>query len=76
MATVDTIDAIQSVAGTEPVPSPLHVVDGIIVIPAFPGDPQNAPPSYRYFIAMVERLRNARPEDLTDNAVLSARPHA
>jgi alkanesulfonate monooxygenase SsuD/methylene tetrahydromethanopterin reductase-like flavin-dependent oxidoreductase (luciferase family) len=40
------------------------------VIPAFPGDPENAPPSYRYFIAMVERLRNAKPEDLTDNAVL------
>ena len=40
------------------------------VIPAFPGDPANAPPSYRYFIGMVERLRNARPEDLTDNSVL------
>jgi len=40
------------------------------VIPAFPGDPASAPPSYRYFIGMVERLRNARPEDLTDNSVL------
>jgi alkanesulfonate monooxygenase SsuD/methylene tetrahydromethanopterin reductase-like flavin-dependent oxidoreductase (luciferase family) len=44
------------------------------VIPAFPGDPENAPPSYRYFIAMVERLRNAKPEDLTDNAVLLGSP--
>jgi alkanesulfonate monooxygenase SsuD/methylene tetrahydromethanopterin reductase-like flavin-dependent oxidoreductase (luciferase family) len=44
------------------------------VIPAFPGDPASAPPSYRYFIAMVERLRNARPEDLTDNAVLLGSP--
>ena len=26
------------------------------VIPAFPGDPKTAPPSYRYFIEMVERL--------------------
>jgi hypothetical protein len=40
------------------------------VIPSFPGDPRTAPPSYRYFIAMVERLRNVRPEDLTENSVL------
>jgi alkanesulfonate monooxygenase SsuD/methylene tetrahydromethanopterin reductase-like flavin-dependent oxidoreductase (luciferase family) len=40
------------------------------VIPAFPGDPRTAPPSYRYFIAMVERLRNLQPQDLTENAVL------
>ncbi len=40
------------------------------VIAAFPGDPRTAPPSYRYFIAMVERLRQVRPEDLTDNSVL------
>jgi alkanesulfonate monooxygenase SsuD/methylene tetrahydromethanopterin reductase-like flavin-dependent oxidoreductase (luciferase family) len=40
------------------------------VIPAFPGDPKNAPPSYRYFIDIVERLHNVKPESLTDNAVL------
>jgi hypothetical protein len=40
------------------------------VIAAFPGDPKTAPPSYRYFIEMVERLRNVRPEDLTENSVL------
>jgi alkanesulfonate monooxygenase SsuD/methylene tetrahydromethanopterin reductase-like flavin-dependent oxidoreductase (luciferase family) len=39
-------------------------------IPAFPGDPRTAPPSYHYFIAMVDRLRNVRPEDLTENSVL------
>ena len=39
-------------------------------VPAFPGDPKTAPPSYRYFIGMVERLRNVRPEDLTENSVL------
>ena len=44
------------------------------VIPAFPGDPATAPPSYRYFIAMVERLRNVRPEDLTENSVLLGSP--
>ena len=40
------------------------------VIPAFPGDPRTAPPSYRYFIDMVERLHKVRPEDLTENSVL------
>jgi len=40
------------------------------VIAAFPGDPRTAPPSYRYFIAMVDRLRNVRPADLTENSVL------
>ena len=40
------------------------------VIPAFPGDPATAPPSYRYFIDMVARLRTVRPEDLGENSVL------
>ncbi|MBV8334073.1 MAG: LLM class flavin-dependent oxidoreductase [Alphaproteobacteria bacterium] len=40
------------------------------VIAAFPGDPRTAPPSYRYFVGMVERLRNVRPKDLTENSVL------
>jgi alkanesulfonate monooxygenase SsuD/methylene tetrahydromethanopterin reductase-like flavin-dependent oxidoreductase (luciferase family) len=40
------------------------------VIPAFPGDPKTAPPSYRYFIDMVERLKHVKPEDLTENSVL------
>jgi alkanesulfonate monooxygenase SsuD/methylene tetrahydromethanopterin reductase-like flavin-dependent oxidoreductase (luciferase family) len=40
------------------------------VIPAFPSDPRTAPPSYRYFIAMVDRLKQVRPEDLTENSVL------
>ncbi len=40
------------------------------VIPAFPGDPATAPPSYRYFIGMVERLRQVGPADLTENSVL------
>src|SRR5439155_1441895 len=44
------------------------------VIPAFPGDPKTAPPSYRYFINIVERLRNVRPEDLTENSVLLGTP--
>jgi alkanesulfonate monooxygenase SsuD/methylene tetrahydromethanopterin reductase-like flavin-dependent oxidoreductase (luciferase family) len=43
-------------------------------IPAFPGDPATAPPSYRYFAGLVERLRNVRPEDLTENSVLLGSP--
>jgi alkanesulfonate monooxygenase SsuD/methylene tetrahydromethanopterin reductase-like flavin-dependent oxidoreductase (luciferase family) len=44
------------------------------VIPAFPGDPATAPPSYRYFVEMVERLRNVRPAELTENSVLVGSP--
>ena len=44
------------------------------MIPAFPGDPKNAPPSYRYFIEMVERLQKVKPEDLTENSVLIGTP--
>jgi alkanesulfonate monooxygenase SsuD/methylene tetrahydromethanopterin reductase-like flavin-dependent oxidoreductase (luciferase family) len=40
------------------------------VIAAFPGDPKTAPPSYRYFVGMVERLRSVGPADLTENSVL------
>ncbi len=44
------------------------------VIPALPGDPKTAPPSYRYFISMVERLQKVKPEDLTENSVLLGSP--
>jgi alkanesulfonate monooxygenase SsuD/methylene tetrahydromethanopterin reductase-like flavin-dependent oxidoreductase (luciferase family) len=40
------------------------------VIAAFPSDPERVPPSYRYFIDMVDRLKKVRPEDLTSNSVL------
>ena len=30
------------------------------VIPAFPGDPKTAPPSYRYFVEIVERLHKVQ----------------
>jgi hypothetical protein len=40
------------------------------VIPALPGDPRTAPPSYHYFVEMVERLHKVKPEDLTENSVL------
>jgi alkanesulfonate monooxygenase SsuD/methylene tetrahydromethanopterin reductase-like flavin-dependent oxidoreductase (luciferase family) len=44
------------------------------VIPALPGDPATAPPSYRYFIDMVARLRTVKPRDLTENSVLLGSP--
>ena len=44
------------------------------VIPAFPGDPKSAPPSYRYFVDMVARLQQVKPEDLTENSVLLGTP--
>jgi alkanesulfonate monooxygenase SsuD/methylene tetrahydromethanopterin reductase-like flavin-dependent oxidoreductase (luciferase family) len=44
------------------------------VIAAFPGDPQKTPPSYRYFVEMVERLQKVRPQDLTENSVLIGSP--
>lgn len=44
------------------------------VIPALPGDPKTAPPTYRYFVDMVARLGKVRPEDLTENSVLLGSP--
>jgi alkanesulfonate monooxygenase SsuD/methylene tetrahydromethanopterin reductase-like flavin-dependent oxidoreductase (luciferase family) len=44
------------------------------VIPAFPGDPKTAPPSYRYFIDIVDRLQKIKAEDLTENSVLLGSP--
>ncbi|HEX5320316.1 MAG TPA: LLM class flavin-dependent oxidoreductase [Stellaceae bacterium] len=45
-------------------------------IAAFPGDPATAPPSYRYFAEIVDRLAKVRPQDLTENAVLLGSPAA
>ena len=39
-----------------------------------PGDPATAPPSYRYFIDIVDRLHKVRPEDLSENSVLLGSP--
>ena len=40
------------------------------VIDALPSNPATTPPTYRYFINMVENLKKMRPEDLTENSVL------
>jgi alkanesulfonate monooxygenase SsuD/methylene tetrahydromethanopterin reductase-like flavin-dependent oxidoreductase (luciferase family) len=44
------------------------------LLAAFPGDPETAPPSYRYFAEIVRRLENIKAEDLTENAVLIGSP--
>jgi alkanesulfonate monooxygenase SsuD/methylene tetrahydromethanopterin reductase-like flavin-dependent oxidoreductase (luciferase family) len=44
------------------------------VIPALPGDPATAPPSYRYFVDMVAKLHTVKPEHLTENSVLLGSP--
>jgi alkanesulfonate monooxygenase SsuD/methylene tetrahydromethanopterin reductase-like flavin-dependent oxidoreductase (luciferase family) len=41
---------------------------------AFPGDPATAPPSYRYFAEIVDRITKVRPEDLSENSVLIGSP--
>jgi alkanesulfonate monooxygenase SsuD/methylene tetrahydromethanopterin reductase-like flavin-dependent oxidoreductase (luciferase family) len=43
-------------------------------IPALPSDPKTVPPSYRYFVDMVDRLSKVKPEDLTENSVLLGTP--
>jgi alkanesulfonate monooxygenase SsuD/methylene tetrahydromethanopterin reductase-like flavin-dependent oxidoreductase (luciferase family) len=43
-------------------------------IPALPSDPKSTPPSYRYFVDMVDRLRKVKPQDLTENSVLLGTP--
>ncbi len=40
------------------------------VLAAFPSDPVKTPPSYRYFLEIVERVRNVKPEQLSSNSVL------
>jgi alkanesulfonate monooxygenase SsuD/methylene tetrahydromethanopterin reductase-like flavin-dependent oxidoreductase (luciferase family) len=42
--------------------------------PALPRDPKTVPPSYRYFIDMVDRLSKVKPEDLTEKSVLLGTP--
>jgi len=40
------------------------------VLDAFPSDPETTPKSYLYFIDMIERLKNLKPENLNSNSVL------
>ena len=40
------------------------------LVAAFPGDPATAPPTYRYFVQIVEMLRDMKPENLTSKSIL------
>ena len=40
------------------------------LIAAFPANPKTVPPTYRYFVEIVEILRNMKPESLTAKSVL------
>jgi hypothetical protein len=44
------------------------------VLDALPGDPKTAPPTYKYFVGMVENLKRMKPENLTDNSVILGNP--
>lgn len=44
------------------------------VMPAFPSDPDQAPPTARYFAKIVENLSKMRKEDLTMNSLLIGSP--
>jgi alkanesulfonate monooxygenase SsuD/methylene tetrahydromethanopterin reductase-like flavin-dependent oxidoreductase (luciferase family) len=39
-------------------------------VDALPQDLSTAPPTYRYFVGMVENMKNMRPETLTDKSIL------
>jgi alkanesulfonate monooxygenase SsuD/methylene tetrahydromethanopterin reductase-like flavin-dependent oxidoreductase (luciferase family) len=44
------------------------------LIAAFPSDPKKVPPTYAYFIKIVEILNNMKAEDLTSRSVLVGSP--
>jgi alkanesulfonate monooxygenase SsuD/methylene tetrahydromethanopterin reductase-like flavin-dependent oxidoreductase (luciferase family) len=44
------------------------------LIGAFPSDPAKVPPSYRYFLEIVDILKNLKPESLTAKSVLIGSP--
>jgi alkanesulfonate monooxygenase SsuD/methylene tetrahydromethanopterin reductase-like flavin-dependent oxidoreductase (luciferase family) len=44
------------------------------LIAAFPGDPDKAPPTYRYFVEICNILRDMKPESLTNKSVLIGSP--
>jgi len=44
------------------------------LLAAFPGDPKSAPPTLRYFVKIVEILKNMQPGNLTSNSILVGPP--
>jgi alkanesulfonate monooxygenase SsuD/methylene tetrahydromethanopterin reductase-like flavin-dependent oxidoreductase (luciferase family) len=41
------------------------------IAPAFPSNPQTAPPHIRYFIDIVDRINRMRPEDLGERSIVT-----
>ncbi|MCL6593615.1 MAG: LLM class flavin-dependent oxidoreductase [Alicyclobacillus sp.] len=41
------------------------------ILPAFPSDPEKAPPHIRYFVDIVHRLQNMRTEDLSERSIIN-----
>jgi alkanesulfonate monooxygenase SsuD/methylene tetrahydromethanopterin reductase-like flavin-dependent oxidoreductase (luciferase family) len=44
------------------------------VIQAFPGKPEDAPPTMQYFLKIVDILKNMKKENLSDKSILIGRP--
>lgn len=44
------------------------------LIGAFPSDPAKVPPTYRYFLEIVDILKNMKPESLTSKSILVGSP--
>ncbi len=40
------------------------------LVPAFPADPTTAPPHIRYFVDIVEKLKNMKTDDLSDKSII------
>lgn len=40
------------------------------LVPAFPGDPETAPPHIRYFVDIVEKLKTMQVDDLSENSII------
>jgi len=44
------------------------------LVAAFPSDPAKVPPTYRYFLQIVDILNNMKPENLTSKSILVGSP--
>ena len=46
------------------------------LLASFPADPKTAPPTLKYFVKIVEILKNMQAGDLTENSILVGRPES
>jgi hypothetical protein len=45
------------------------------ILPAFPSDPATTPPHIAYFLDIVKRLQDMRPQDLTSKSMIFGEPN-